>query len=134
MAASGVTGPTLSITLPSLHPYQQPQTPHILKMPFLAPLLATAGRAIASQGLKGAMKQGAKKVAQSATKEGLKDMAMEGAKNLGEKVTSGEAMESAMGKLKERQQQKEAERRQRSNELMEAGRQRASSGSTTMGA
>ena len=93
-------------------------TPDILKMPFLAPLLAAAGRAVATQGVKGA----------------LKDMATQGAKQLGEKVASKEGMEQAMGKLKERQQQKEMERRQKSNELMEQGRQRASTGSTTMGA
>jgi hypothetical protein len=54
---------------------------------------------------------------------------MTGARKLG----TGVAMGSAMEKLRERQQEKEAERRQRSNELMEAGKQRASSGSTTMG-
>ena len=68
-----------------------------------------AGKTVAAQGLRGA--------------------AMTGAKKLG----TGAAMGSAMEKLKQRQQEKEAERRQRSSELMEAGRERASSGSTTMG-
>ena len=54
---------------------------------------------------------------------------MTGARKLG----TGAAMGSAMEKLRQRQQEKEAERRQRSSELMEAGRERASSGSTTMG-
>ena len=49
-------------------------------------------------------------------------MAAQGAK----KVMSQEGMEAGMSKLKERQQQKEMERRQKSNELMEQGRQRAS--------
>lgn len=105
-------------------------TPDILKMAFLAPLLANAGRMIAQQGVKGALKTGAKKVGEKATKEGLKEMAAQGAK----KVMSQEGMEAGMSKLKERQQQKEMERRQKSNELMEQGRQRASTGSTTMGA
>ena len=109
-------------------------TPDILKMPFLAPLLATAGRAVASQGLKGAAKTGMGKLGQMASKEGLKTMATEGAKQMAEKVTSKEGMEQAMGKLKERQQAKEMERRQKSNELMEQGRQSASTGTTTMGA
>jgi hypothetical protein len=61
-------------------------------------------------------------------------MATEGAKQMAEKVTSKEGMEQAMGKLKERQQAKEMERRQKSNELMEQGRQSASTGTTTMGA
>ena len=109
-------------------------TPDILKMPFLAPLLATAGRAVASQGLKGAAKTGMGKLGQMASKEGLKTMATQGAKQMAEKVTSKEGMEQAMGKLKERQQAKEMERRQKSNELMEQGRQSASTGTTTMGA
>lgn len=112
-------------------------TPDIHKMPFVAalqPLLAAAGRAVATQGVKGALKTGAKKIGEKATKEGLKDMATQGAKQLGEKVASKEGMEQAMGKLKERQQQKEMERRQKSDALMEQGRQRASTGSTTMGA
>ena len=109
-------------------------TPDILKMPFLAPLLATAGRAVASQGLKGAAKTGMGKLGQMASKQGLKTMATEGAKQMAEKVTSKEGMEQAMGKLKERQQAKEMERRQKSNELMEQGRQSASTGTTTMGA
>ena len=103
-------------------------------MPFLAPLLAAAGRAVATQGVRGALKTGAKKIGEKATKEGLKDMATQGAKQMAEKVTSKEGMEQAMGKLKERQQQKEMERREKSNQLMEQGRQRASTGSTTMGA
>jgi len=109
-------------------------TPDILKMPFLAPVLATAGRAIAGQGLKGAAKTGMGKLGQMASKEGLSTMATQGAKQMAEKVTSKEGMEQAMGKLKERQQAKEMERRQKSNELMEQGRERASTGSTTMGA
>ena len=109
-------------------------TPDILKMPFLAPLLATAGRAVASQGLKGAAKTGMGKLGQMASKQGLKTMATEGAKQMAEKVTSKEGVEQAMGKLKERQQAKEMERRQKSNELMEQGRQSASTGTTTMGA
>jgi len=88
---------------------------------------------MASQGVKGALSQGAKKVGEMATKEGLKDMATEGAKKVSEKVASKEGMDEAMGALKERQQQKEMERRQKSNELMEQGRQKASTGSTTMG-
>ena len=109
-------------------------TPDILKMPFLAPLLAAAGRAVATQGVRGALTAGAKKVGEAATKEGLKGMAAQGAKKVAEKVTSEEGMQQAIDKLKERQQQKEMERRQKSNELMEQGRQRASTGSTTMGA
>lgn len=109
-------------------------TPDILKMPFLAPLLATAGRAVVSQGLKGAAKTGMGKLGQMASKQGLKTMATQGAKQMAEKVTSKEGMEQAMGKLKERQQAKEMERRQKSNELMEQGRQSASTGTTTMGA
>ena len=88
---------------------------------------------MATQGVKGALSQGAKKVGEMATKEGLKDMATEGAKKVSEKVASKEGMDEAMGALKERQQQKEMERRQKSNELMEQGRQKASTGSTTMG-
>lgn len=116
-----------------LHPHltaTPDPTPDILKMAFLAPLLANAGRMIAQQGVKGALKTGAKKIGEKATKEGLKEMATQGAK----KVISQEGMEAGMSKLKERQQQKEMERRQKSNELMEQGRQRASTGSTTMGA
>ena len=71
-------------------------TPDIHKMPFVAalqPLLAAAGRAVATQGVKGALKTGAKKIGEKATKEGLKDMATQGAKQLGEKVASKEGME-----------------------------------------
>lgn len=91
-------------------------------MPFLAPLLANAGRAVASQGMG------------AATKQGLGAMAREGANKIGEKIQSGEAMESAMDKLKDRQQTKETERREKSSQLMEQGRQSASTGSATMGA
>ena len=134
MVASGADGvhtifSSSTVTHPSLTTTPDP-TPSILKIAFLAPLLANAGRMMAQQGVKGALKTGAKKVGEMATKEGLKEMAQQGAK----KVMSQEGMEGAMGKLKERQQQKEMERRQKSNELMEQGRQRASTGSTTMGA
>ena len=138
MVASGVHGlPTSfsSSTVARSPSFAPPDpTPDILKMPFLAPLLAAAGRAVATQGVKGALTAGAKKVGEAATKEGLKGMAAQGAKKVAEKVTSEEGMQQAIDKLKERQQQKEMERRQKSNELMEQGRQRASTGSTTMGA
>jgi hypothetical protein len=84
---------------------------------------------VAQQGVKGALSQGAKKVGETATKEGMKQLAQEGAK----KVASKEGMDAAMGKLREEQQKKEAESRQRQQELMEAGRGGASTGSTTMG-
>ena len=138
MVASGVDGSLSDFSSSTvLHPHltaTPDPTPDILKMPFLAPLLAAAGRAVATQGVRGALTAGAKKVGEAATKEGLKGIAARGAKQLGEKVASKEGMEEAMGKLKERQQQKEMERRQKSNELMEQGRQRASTGSTTIGA
>lgn len=134
MVASGVDGvQTIFSSSTVVHPHltaTPDPTPDILKIAFLAPLLANAGRMVAQQGIKGALKTGAKKVGEKATKEGLKEMAAQGAK----KVMSQEGMEAGMSKLKERQQQKEMERRQKSNELMEQGRQRASTGSTTMGA
>lgn len=118
------------------HPYQQPQTPQqvlvVKAFPLAAlagPLLSQVGRMVAQQGVKGALSQGAKKVGETATKEGMKQLAQEGAK----RVASKEGMDAAMGKLRQEQQKKEAENRQMQQELMEAGRGGASTGSTTMG-
>ena len=119
-----------SIVSLGTHPSFAPQTPHILKAPFLAPLLAQAGRMIAQQGVKGAAKTAmtgaGKKVGELASKEGMKQLAQEGAK----KVASKEGMEQAMNKLKESQQKREMER---AKELMEAGKGGATVASTTMG-
>jgi hypothetical protein len=72
---------------------------------------------------------GAKKVGQMASKQGARNMAMAAAS----KLTPEKPMDSAMGKLREEQQKKEAENRQNQQELMEAGRGGASTASTTMG-
>lgn len=108
--------------------------------PLLAPLvaagktaLAGGASAIASQGLGGAARiagrMASKKVGELASKEGMKQLAQEGAK----RVASKEGMNAAMDKLRQEQQKKEAENRQMQQELMEAGRGGASTGSTTMG-
>ena len=136
MVASGASEFYLSSSSLGAHPYQQPQTPQqvlvVKALPLAAlagPLLSQVGRAVAQQGVKGALSQGAKKIGESATKEGMKQLAQEGAK----KVASKEGMDAAMGKLRQEQQKKEAENRQMQQELMEAGRGGASTGSTTMG-
>ena len=123
-----------SIVSLGTHPSFAPQTPHILKAPFLAPLLAQAGRMIAQQGVKGAAKTAmtgaGKKVGELASKEGMKQLAQEGAKKVGTQLASKEGMEQAMNKLKESQQRREMER---AKELMEAGKGGATVASTTMG-
>lgn len=140
MVASGEseTSSFLSSNSLGMHPYQHPQAPHqvlVVKAPpalLLAPLLAagkTAVGAVASQGLRGAAMMGAKKVGQMASKQGARNMAMSAASNL----MPNNPMETAMEKLREEQQKKEAENRQMQQELMEAGRGGASTASTTMG-
>ena len=116
VASGAVETSSILFSIPlDTHSIQQPRAPHqvlvvkALPLAALAGPLMAAGKTVAAQGLRGA--------------------AMTGAKKLG----TGAAMGSAMEKLRQRQQEKEAERRQRSSELMEAGRERASSGSTTMG-
>jgi hypothetical protein len=143
VVVSGASEFHLSSSSLGAHPYQQPQTPQqvlVVKAPFLAPLLAplvAAGKtalaggasAIASQGLGGAARiagrMASKKVGELASKEGIKRLAQEGGKTV--------ALNAAMDKLRQEQQKKEAENRQMQQELMEAGRGGASTGSTTMG-
>ena len=140
MVASGASEFYLSSNSLGVHPYQQPQTPQqvlVVKAAPLAalaaPLLSQVGRMVAQQGVKGALSQGAKKVGQAATKEGMKQGAKQLAQEGAKKVASKEGMDAAMGKLRQEQQKKEAENRQMQQELMEAGRGGASTGSTTMG-
>jgi len=72
---------------------------------------------------------GAKKVGQMASKQGARNMAMSAANYL----MPDDPMKTAMEKLREEQQKKEAENRRMQQELMEAGRGGASTASTTMG-
>lgn len=113
------------------HSQQDGEATPLLKIAFLAPLLANAGRMAATAGVKQmgkvgvkqGLKQGAKKLA---TKEGLKEIAAGAAK----KVDMKELAQDAMSRSQEESRHKQMMQQQEQNRLMEAGKSKAGTGSS----
>ena len=110
---------------------QDDEATPLLKVAFLAPLLANAGRMIAGQGIKQmgkvgvkqAVKEGGKKLA---TKQGMKELATGAAK----KVNMKEMAQDAMSQQQEASRHKQMMQQQEQNRLMDAGKAKAGTGSS----
>lgn len=113
------------------HSLQDDEATPLLKIAFLAPLLANAGRMAATAGakqmgkvgVKQAVKEGGKKLA---TKQGMKELATGAAK----KVNMKELAQDAMSQQQEASRHKQMMQQQEQNRLMEAGKAKASTGSS----
>ena len=113
---------------------QDDEATPLLKVAFLAPLLANAGRMIAGQGIKQmgkvGVKQGLKEGAkQMASKEGMKNLARNTAKNIKASDVKDMAMD-AKRQSDEEARHKQMMQQQEQNRLMDAGKAKAGTGSS----
>ena len=107
------------------HPQTDDATP-ILKVAFLAPLLANAGRMFATQGVKQIGKVGVKEAAKGAmknvaSKEGMKNLAGKAGKHLASKEGVNSMMEG-LESHNQAKQQKDIQNQQEQHRIMDAGR------------
>jgi len=113
------------------HPQTDDATP-ILKVAFLAPLLANAGRMFATQGAKQIGKVGVKEAAKGAmknvaSKEGMKNLAGKAGKQMAYKEGM-DAMMEGMANHGQAKQQKDMQLQQEQQRIMDAGRSQAGIG------
>jgi len=113
------------------HPQTDDATP-ILKVAFLAPLLANAGRMFATQGAKQIGKVGVKEAAKGAmknvaSKEGMKNLAGKAGKQMASKEGM-DAMMEGMANHGQAKQQKDMQLQQEQQRIMDAGRSQAGIG------